>query len=136
MYAMEDAAAGRQLSGTEADSLTYNVERLKVAAGKVDEAVRLKVAMAPPAAVPTPDYGKRLQTWVLSPGYALVGRPCISGVITQLVQDKGRGAALFLVLTVLAAVLPPLWGPCRSSRSHACRWDSSSSPARRWWSRW
>ena len=107
MYALEDAAAGRELSGYAADALTFSVERIKPAVDKVYEGIRLKVALAP-APVPRADYGVRLRRWVLSPGYALVGGPCISGVITQVVQDKGKGAVLFLLLAIAAAVGPPL----------------------------
>lgn len=104
--AMEAAAAGRQLSDAAKQSLAYNVDRLKQAAEKVFEAVRLKVATSPPPA-PTLGYGQRLRTWVLSPGYALVGGPCIGAVVTQLAQQEGKDVIPFLVLAVAAAVLPP-----------------------------
>jgi hypothetical protein len=109
-HVMETAAAGRTLDDLGRRTLEIQVERLKPAAERVYEDLRLKLATAPPPPEPTPAYGQRLQTWVNSPTFALIGGPCIAGVVTAIVIGKGAGLGVFLALTVALAVLPPLWG--------------------------
>ncbi len=107
MHALEDASAGRSLSSTAQQALEYNTSRLKSAAEKVYEAVRLKVAMASAPSATTHDYGQRLKRWIISPGYQLIGGPSISGLITQLARTATKGVALFFALAILAALVPP-----------------------------
>jgi hypothetical protein len=106
-HVIESAAAGRTLDSRERETLESVVQRLKPPAERVYEHVRLKLATAPEPPAPTPDYGARLKTWTLSPGYQLLGGPCLSVAITQAVMGESKGIVLFVVLAALALLIPP-----------------------------
>jgi hypothetical protein len=106
-HVIETAAAGRSLDSRARETLNSLVARLKPPAERVYEDLRMKLAITPEPAVRRPDYGERLKAWTLSPGYQLLGGPCIGGVITQAVMGQSKGLVLFLVLTVLALLIPP-----------------------------
>jgi hypothetical protein len=108
-YDLQDAAAGRALNERSRQVVDIHVDKLKPAAERVYEALRLKLAMAPPSPEPIPTYGPRLRAWVDSPTFALIGGPCIAGVLTSIVIGKGAGLRVFLALAVALAVVPPLW---------------------------
>jgi hypothetical protein len=106
-HILEDAAAGRPLDAQGRQTLAIHIEKLKPPAEHVYADLRLKVAMAPPPPALTPGYGERLRSWVLSPAYALLGGPCIGGVLTGLVNGQHAGLGVFIALAVALALLPP-----------------------------
>lgn len=108
-YDVQDAAGGRTLNERSRQVVDIHVDKLKPAAERVYEDLRLKLATAPPPPEPTPTYGQRLRAWMKSPTFALIGGPCIAGVLTAIVIGKGAGLGVFLALTVVLAVVPPLW---------------------------
>jgi hypothetical protein len=108
-YDVQDAAAGRPLKERSRQVVDIHVDKLKPAAERVYEDLRMKLATAPPPPEPTPTYWQRLCAWVNSPAFALLGGPCIAGVLTALVIGKGAGLGVFLALAVVLAVVPPLW---------------------------
>lgn len=106
-HVIEDVAAGRQLDSNAQRALDLHIERLKPAAERVYEDMRMKLATAPAPPPPEQDYGARLKVWLLSPGYQLVGGPCVSGLITQAATGEAEGVVLFGIGAVLFLLVPP-----------------------------
>jgi hypothetical protein len=114
-HTVEAAAAGRSLDGRELQTLGYVIERLKPACELVYEDVRMKLATTSPPQ-PAADYGDRLQAWMVSPTYQMLGWPCIGGAIQQAATGKSDGLALFIAAAVLGLVVPPAVRPVAISR--------------------
>ena len=110
-HVIESAAAGRTLDSRARETLDSHISRLKPPVERVYEDLRMKLAITPAPPAPTPDYGERLKAWTLSPGYQLLGGPCISGAITQAVMGQSRGLLLFLLMAVVALLVPPAVRP-------------------------
>lgn len=90
---IEDVAAGRSLDSTARQTLDIHIERLKPAAERVYEDLRMKLATAPAPPPPEQDYGERLKAWASSPGYGLLGGPFLSGLVTQTATVRPREAS-------------------------------------------
>jgi hypothetical protein len=105
-YYVQDAVAGRPLNERARQTLDIHVSRLKPAAERVYEDLRMKLATAPPVAART-TYGERLRRWVISPGYALLGGPCVAGAVTGIVQGQHAGLGVFIGLAALFGLVPP-----------------------------
>lgn len=106
-HVIEDAASGRPLDSRAIETLEHHIAKLKPAAERVYEDIRLKLATASPPPVAPRRYGQRLREWVLSPGYQLLGGPCLGGVLTALVTGERTGWLVFAALAVALAMLPP-----------------------------
>jgi hypothetical protein len=109
-HVIEDAAAGRTLDSTHEQMLRHHITRLKPAAERVYEDIRLKLATAPPAApLPAPrrGYGERVLRWLRSPEYALLGGACIGPAIAQLVTGESNGFWVFVALALVFLLVPP-----------------------------
>jgi hypothetical protein len=104
-HVIEDASAGRAVVGEHGRLyLEVHEDKLKPAAEKVHEALRMQLATAP---APTPSYGQRMQRWVGSAGYGLTGGPCIAGVLSGALTGQAAGFGGFIVLGVVFALVPP-----------------------------
>jgi hypothetical protein len=96
----EDAATGKPLDARGSEVLTLHVERMRRAADRVYEDLRMKLATAPPPPAPVPSYPDRVARWTLSPAYALFGGPCLAGIITAAATGTGAGVGVYLLLAV------------------------------------
>lgn len=107
IHVIENAAAGRPLDARSREVLEHYEQKLKPAAERVCADLRLRVATAPPPPAPRPGYGRRLHDWVLSPGYALFGGPCLGAALVGVASGTLAGLGAFLVVAVAIALVPP-----------------------------
>jgi hypothetical protein len=107
-HAWEDAAAGRQLDARGRETLDIHIDKLKPAAERVYEDLRLRLATAPPPPPTELDYAGRLKRWLATPYYGVVGGASLGGVLGGLFGEDHSGIAWFLALLLAVTFLPPI----------------------------
>jgi hypothetical protein len=105
-HTIQRVMAGRDLSDQDRRAVELHVERIRPAAERVYEDVRLRLATAPEPPPPVPGYWQRLMSWARSPDYALVGGPSIGGVVAA-ISDGADSWPWFMLAAVVLAVVPP-----------------------------
>jgi hypothetical protein len=103
----EDAATGKPLNERGREVLHIHVERMRQSADRVYEDLRMRMATAPPLPAPVPSYPERVANWAVSPAYALLGGPCLAGIITAAATGTGTGVGVYVLLAIAFALAPP-----------------------------
>jgi len=113
LMAVESAmrpAGQRNLSPTETTMVELVVEKLRPHVRALHEDVRLRLARS---SEPPPNYGVRLQQWVRSAPAALFVAPLVGQAVVQAVKGDRNGLLLIVVLSAIAAFVPPAIGAHR-----------------------
>jgi hypothetical protein len=106
-HVIERAASGHSLDSNDKRTLELVIERLKPAAERVYEDLRLKLATTPPPPAPARVYWQRVGDWVQSSGFQLLGGACLSTALAGVLSGQGVAAAVFFVLFLAGGLLPP-----------------------------
>lgn len=126
---IEDVMAGRPLSEVGRNYIDVLVPKLKPAAARVYDDLRMRMATTPPA--PAPTYPQRLRAWTRSPGFGFTGGTCIAAIVTGAIGNNHAGLVTYAVLAIALAVVPPAIPALPTSRTRGPHAYSAWSP-RRW----